>query len=85
MDIRILKQYIKYDFLNKFIQLFNSKIEDEKKELKLILHKLYSKLVCRRKLIRNLIENYLTLPNIQLNKYNGVKEFVEVIKYYIRF
>ena len=78
-DDIILKQYIKYDFINKFIQLFNSKIEDEKNILKLILHRLYAKVMCRRLLIRNVIANYLTLSNIKLNQYNGVKELLEVM------
>ena len=78
-DIQILKQYIKNDFIIKFIQLFSSKIEEEKNILKLILHKLYSKIICRRKFIRNIIGNYLILSNIKLNEYNGVKELLDVM------
>ena len=78
-DMAILKQYIKYDFIFKYMQLFNSNIDDEKDILGTILHRIYRKVICRRKMIRTQIINYFNLENIKKMKYNGVKECLNIM------
>ena len=75
----ILKEYIKYDFLNKFVNLFESNIYNERKTLKIILHQLYSKLISKRRLIRGIISNYLYYNVISLKKINGAAELLDVM------
>ena len=80
MDPNILKHYIKYDFLNKLINIFKSDNEDEKEMLKTIISKLYSKLSSRRKLIRGVIFNYFNFGVITLNKINGAVDLLDVME-----
>ena len=80
MDPYILKHYIKYEFLNKLINLFKSDIEDEREILKTIINKLYSKLSYRRKLIRGVIFNYFNFWVITLNKTNGAVDHLDVME-----
>ena len=80
MDPNILKHYIKYDFLNKLINIFKSDNEDEKEILKTIISKLYSKLSSRRKLIRGVIFNYFNFGVITLNKINGAVDLLDVME-----
>ena len=75
----ILKGYIQFNFLNKLIYSFNSDISEERYYLMLILHKLYDKMVQRRKIIRNIIYNYLNYSVIQLKRINGALELLEVM------
>ena len=79
MDPDILKSHINYDFVYKLINLLQSDIEDEREDLKYIIHRLYSKLVTRRKMIRGIIFNYFYFWIITLNKTNGVEELLEVM------
>ena len=76
---QILKEYIKFDFLNKFVNLFKSDIYNERENLKIILHQLYSKLTSKRRLIRGIITNYLNFNIISLNQINGAAELLEVM------
>ena len=79
MDPNILKNHIQYDFFYKLTNLFQSVLEDERENLKYIIHRLYSILVCRRKMIREIIFNYFYSWIIILNKTNGVEELLEVM------
>jgi len=75
----IFKKSITSDFINKFVQLFDSSIMEEKKYLKIILHRLYSKLINRRICIRAAITEYLK-QSIKLKiNYNGIPEILEVM------
>ena len=76
---QILKEYIKFDFLNKFVNLFKTDIYNERENLKIILHQLYSKLTSKRRLIRGIITNYLNFNIISLNQINGAAELLEVM------
>ena len=75
----IFKKSITSDFINKFLQLFDSSIIEEKKYLKIILHRLYSKLINRRISIRTAITDYLKqFIKLKIN-YNGIPEILEVM------
>ena len=76
---QILKEYIKFDFLNKLVNLFKSDIYNERENLKIILHQLYYKLTSKRRLIRGIITNYLNFNIISLNQINGAAELLEVM------
>jgi serine/threonine-protein phosphatase 2A regulatory subunit B' len=75
----IFKKSITFDFINKFVQLFDSGIVEEKKYLKIILHRLYSKLIKRRIIIRNAITDYLKQSIKSKINYNGIPEILEVM------
>lgn len=74
----IFKKSITSDFINKYIQLFDSNIVEEKKYLKIILHRLYSKLINRRISIRKAINDYLKQSIKSNNNFNGIAEILEV-------
>lgn len=75
----IFKKSITSDFINKFVQLFDSIIVDEKKYLKIILHRLYSKLISKRISIRKAIIDYIKLSIKSTINFNGVAEILEVM------
>ena len=74
-----LKPLINLDFITKLIYLFNSSIYEEREELKVILHRLYSKMVCKRKMIRKqLISIFKSIIEKEHN-FNGITELLDVI------
>ena len=75
----ILKKYITANFLNEFVQLFKSNINEERNYIKIILHKIYTKIIPRRKIIRQIITNYLSYIIKQKNNYNGIKEILDIM------
>lgn len=54
-DVKSLKAYVTPQFVQEFLELFDSEEGVERDYLKNILHKLYAKLVPRRKMIRKAI------------------------------
>ena len=54
-DVKTFKPFITTNFVSEFLQLFDSNLVEERDFLKNILHKLYAKLVPRRKMIRKAI------------------------------
>lgn len=75
----IFKKSITSDFINKFFQLFDSIIVKEKIYLKIILHRLYSKLINKRINIRKSIIDYIKLSIKSTINFNGVVEILEVM------
>jgi serine/threonine-protein phosphatase 2A regulatory subunit B' len=73
-----LKHFVKTQFIESLLELFNSELQDERDILKNILHKLYCKLVPRRKMIRqkmnDLFENVIH-DNL---KFNGISEILDI-------
>lgn len=55
-DPLLLKSYITPIFVQQFLGLFDSQIPSEREFLKNILHKLYAKIVPRRKMIRRIMD-----------------------------
>ena len=54
-DVKTLKVFITHSFIQEFLELFDSEEPREREYLKNILHRLYAKLVPRRKMIRKAI------------------------------
>ena len=65
--------------LSEFLQLFDSDIVEERDFLKNILHKLYAKLVPRRKMIRKAITDCFHLLIHEIHKFNGASELLDIM------
>ena len=66
-------------FFEEFIELFDSEESAERDYLKNILHKLYAKLIPRRKAIRRIINNTLLSLIHETHKFNGMAELLDVL------
>ena len=78
-DIRTLKQFVTSNFISEFLQLFDSDLVEERDFLKNILHKLYAKLVPRRKMIRKAITDCFNLLIHEIHKFNGASELLDIM------
>lgn len=58
-DVKSLKVFITHQFIQEFLELFDSEEPREREYLKNILHRLYAKLVPRRKMIRKVLSALL--------------------------
>lgn len=56
IDPMLLKPHITPIFVQQFLGLFDSQIPSEREYLKNILHKLYARIVPRRKMIRRVMD-----------------------------
>lgn len=54
-DVKTLKVFITLSFVQEFLEIIDSEEPKEREYLKNILHRLYAKLVPRRKMIRKAI------------------------------
>eukprot|EP00344_Euplotes_crassus_P002205 CAMPEP_0197009938 /NCGR_PEP_ID=MMETSP1380-20130617/52085_1 /TAXON_ID=5936 /ORGANISM="Euplotes crassus, Strain CT5" /LENGTH=449 /DNA_ID=CAMNT_0042431515 /DNA_START=102 /DNA_END=1448 /DNA_ORIENTATION=- len=78
-DVKSLKVYVTPQFVQGFLQLFDTEEGVERDYLKNILHKLYAKLVPRRKMIRKAInECFFTLIH-ETHKFNGAAELLDIL------
>jgi serine/threonine-protein phosphatase 2A regulatory subunit B' len=78
-DVRSLKVYITPSFVQEFLQLFDSEEPRERDYLKNILHRLYAKLVPRRKMIRKAINDcFLTMIH-ETHRFNGASELLDIL------
>ena len=79
VEVKILKGYVTPEFVSEFLELFDSEEAVERDYLKNILHKLYAKLVPRRKMIRKAInETFYTLIH-EGHKFNGASELLDIL------
>ena len=78
-DSKIFKPFITPDFMSEFLQLFDSNVSEEREVLKNILHKLYAKLVPRRKMIRKAITDLFHLLIHEIHKFNGTNELLDIM------
>jgi len=77
-DVRSLKAYISHKFIQEFLELFDSEEITEREYLKNILHRLYAKLVPRRKMIRKAVtDTFYTLIH-ESYKFNGAAELLDI-------
>jgi len=77
-DVRSLKAYISHKFIQEFLELFDSEEITEREYLKNILHRLYAKLVPRRKMIRKAVtDTFYTLIH-ENYKFNGAAELLDI-------
>jgi len=74
-----LKYFVTSNFISEFLQLFDSDIIEERDFLKNILHKLYAKLVPRRKMIRKAITDCFHLLIHEIHKFNGASELLDIM------
>jgi serine/threonine-protein phosphatase 2A regulatory subunit B' len=78
-DVRSLKGFITHKFIQEFLELFDSEEPKEREYLKNILHRLYAKLVPRRKMIRKAItDTFYTLIH-ENYKFNGAPELLDIL------
>jgi len=78
-DVKSLKVFITHTFIQAFLELFDSEEPREREYLKNILHRLYAKLVPRRKMIRKAITDcFYTLIHENF-KFNGAAELLDIL------
>ena len=78
-DVKTLKPFITTNFVSEFLQLFDSNLVEERDFLKNILHKLYAKLVPRRKMIRKAITDLFHILIHEIHKFNGASELLDIM------
>jgi serine/threonine-protein phosphatase 2A regulatory subunit B' len=78
-DVKSLKVYVTPQFVQMFLELFDSEEGVERDYLKNILHKLYAKLVPRRKMIRKAINECFFALIHENHKFNGAAELLDIL------
>jgi serine/threonine-protein phosphatase 2A regulatory subunit B' len=78
-DVKTFKAYITNNFISEFLQLFDSEETEERDFLKNILHKLYAKLVPRRKMIRKAKTDCFHILIHEIHKFNGASELLDIL------
>ncbi len=79
IECYMLKDHLKPRFLQEFLVLFDTDERDERDFLKNILHKLYEKVVPRRKQIRKAItDTFLTLIH-ESHQFYGAGELLDIM------
>mmetsp|Transcript_2968 Transcript_2968/g.2557 ORF Transcript_2968/g.2557 Transcript_2968/m.2557 type:complete len:198 (+) Transcript_2968:268-861(+) len=78
-DSKNIKFFVTHTFIQSFLELFDSEEMREREYLKNILHRLYAKIVPRRKLIRKAItDTFYTLIH-ENYKFNGAAELLDIL------
>lgn len=78
-DVKSIKVFITPSFVQEFLQLFDSEEPRERDYLKNVLHRLYAKLVPRRKMIRKAITDcFLTMIH-ETQRFNGASELLDIL------
>lgn len=78
-DVKSLKVFITPDFIQEFLELFDCEEPKERDYLKNILHRLYAKLVPRRKMIRKAKNDcFMTLIH-ETQHFNGASELLDIL------
>eukprot|EP00344_Euplotes_crassus_P004540 CAMPEP_0197004290 /NCGR_PEP_ID=MMETSP1380-20130617/21200_1 /TAXON_ID=5936 /ORGANISM="Euplotes crassus, Strain CT5" /LENGTH=446 /DNA_ID=CAMNT_0042423033 /DNA_START=92 /DNA_END=1432 /DNA_ORIENTATION=+ len=78
-DVKSLKVYVTPHFVQSFLNLFDTEEGVERDYLKNILHKLYAKLVPRRKMIRKAINECFFALIHENHKFNGAAELLDIL------
>lgn len=78
-DVKALKVFITHSFIQEFLELFDSEEPREREYLKNILHRLYAKLVPRRKMIRKAITDCFHTLIHESYKFNGAAELLDIL------
>jgi len=79
LDIKSMKVFITHSFIQEFLEIMDSEEPREREYLKNILHRLYAKLVPRRKMIRKTITDYFYTLIHENYKFNGAAELLEIL------
>lgn len=78
-ETKQLKNYVNHKFIQEFMELLDSEEPKEREYLKNILHRIYAKLVPRRKLIRKGISDILNSLVTERVKMNGTAELLDIL------
>jgi serine/threonine-protein phosphatase 2A regulatory subunit B' len=79
VHMKVLKAYVSHKFIVKFLELFDTKEPREREYLKNILHRLYAKLVPRRKLIRRAINDQFYTLIHETVAFTGAPELLDIL------
>ena len=79
VEVRSLKVFVTPQFVQEFLYLFNTEEAVERDYLKNILHKLYAKLVPRRKMIRKAMNECFYALIHETHKFNGAAELLDIL------
>lgn len=79
VEVNVLKSFIKPPFVEEFLALFESEEPLERDILKNILHKMYAKLVPRRKMLRKHMNETLLSLIHEKDKFNGTAEILDIL------
>ncbi len=79
VDMKSLRTYISHKFIQEFLELLDSEEPKEREYLKNILHRLYAKLVPRRKMIRKAITDTFNTLIHEAYKFNGTSELLDIL------
>ena len=78
-ETKQLKNFVNHKFIQEFMELLDSEEPKEREYLKNILHRIYAKLVPRRKLIRKGISDILNSLVTERVKMNGTAELLDIL------
>ena len=78
-EVKFLKVHITPSFIQEFLELFDSEEPREREYLKNILHRLYAKLVPRRKMIRKAINDCFYSLIHETFKFNEASELLDIL------
>jgi serine/threonine-protein phosphatase 2A regulatory subunit B' len=79
IDVKSLKGFITHSFIQEFLDLFDAEEPREREYLKNILHRLYAKLVPRRKMIRKAMNDSFHSLIHESVKFNGAPELLDIL------
>lgn len=79
IDVRALRAFINHKFIQEFLELFDSEEPKEREYLKNILHRLYAKLVPRRRMIRKSMSDTFNALIHEKYKFNGTSELLDIL------
>eukprot|EP00828_Plagiopyla_frontata_P042365 TRINITY_DN629_c0_g1_i3.p1 TRINITY_DN629_c0_g1~~TRINITY_DN629_c0_g1_i3.p1 ORF type:complete len:451 (-),score=55.53 TRINITY_DN629_c0_g1_i3:92-1444(-) len=78
-DVKSLKVFVTHQFIQEFLELLDSEEPKEREYLKNILHRLYAKLVPRRKMIRKAMTDCFSTLIHETYKFNGASEVLDIL------
>lgn len=76
---KYLKPFVSVTFIQAVLELFDSEDSRERDCLKGIFHRLYSKLVSRRKMMRKAMNDCLCTLIHENDKFNGAPELLDIL------
>lgn len=79
IDAQILKTFITPLFIQQFLDLFDSQLPSEREFLKNIFHKMYAKVVPRRKMMRRAMDQMFQILIHETHKFNGASEILDIL------
>lgn len=78
-EVKLLKTFINLNFVQEFLEIIDSEEPKEREYLKNILHRLYAKLVPRRKMIRKAMTDCFQALIHENFKFNGAAELLDIL------